>query len=376
MMASRVPAESVEEAASAGLPGTDAASTPGRRPPTPLEAFSLRTGIPHVVVVLVVACLFGLPIMPYAFPGREQELFTSVFLPHFGRLNEPLDVVYQALVVVIVVFAPLATSYMLDRVWQTPARAPWLGQAITPEVEATAASGRGLGPPFVIGALVLLPMLLQYLMSGYVRGIPDVAVASAEVVIVLLRFAVIFSFVWCYVRVLFGLARMCALPLDLLPSYQDPWLGTRPLGSLALSLSAVYSVGLALGLSLVISAPAATVVVPVIVALFLLGTLLFFLPLRSVHRQMAEEKASEEAWVREQLASLVAVSRRQGQPAPQDPIAALQGAVTIGLVERHVAAIRTWPIDASIAVRLTTTIVVPLTLTLIGRQLVLSVLGV
>lgn len=375
-MGARVPAGSVEEAASVGSPGADAAPTPGRRPTTPFEAISLRTGIPHVVVVLAVACLFGLPIMPYAVPERERELATSVFLPHLGRLHEPLDVIYQGLLIATLIFSPLATSYMLDRVWQTPARAPWLAGAITPEVEATAASGRRLGPPFVIGMLVFLPMLLQYLMEGYVASLADVAVASVEVAIVSLRFAVLLSFIWCYVRSLVGLARMCALPLDLLPSYQDPWLGTRPIGSLALSLSAVYSVGLALGLSLVISAPAATVVFPVVVGFFLLGALLFFLPLRSVHRQMAKEKSSEEAWVREQLASLVAVSRRQDQPAPQDPIAALQGALTIELIERHVAAIRTWPIDASIAIRLTTTIVLPLTLTLIGRQLVLSVLGV
>jgi hypothetical protein len=375
-MAARVPAGSVEEPASGGAPGTATVAIPGRRPPTPLEAISLRTGVPHVVVVLAVACLFGLPIVPYAFPERERELFTSVFLPHLGRLNEPLDVVYQGLLFTILVFAPLATTYMLDRVWQTPARAPWLGEAITPEVEATAASGRRLGPPFVLGLLVMLPMLVQYLASEHVRSIPDVAVASAEVAVVSLRFAVIFSFVWCYVRSFLGLARMCALPLDLLPSYEDLWLGTRPLGSLALSLSAVYSVGLALGLSLVISAPAAAIVVPVVVGLFLLGALLFFLPLRSVHRQMAEEKAREEAWVREQLTSLVAVSRRQDQPVPADPTTALQSVLTIDLVERHVAAIRTWPIDTSIAVRLTTTIALPLTLTLVGRQLVLSVIGV
>lgn len=375
-MAARVPAGSVEETASIGSPGSVALAIADRRPPTPLEAISLRTGIPYVIVVLVVACLFGLPIVPYAVPGRERELFTSVFLPHFGRLNEPLDVVYQGLLIAILVFSPLATSFMLDRVWQTPTRAPWLSEAIRPEVEATAVSGRRLGPPFVIGVLVMLPMLVQYLMLGYVKSIPDAAVASLEVTIVSLRFAVIFSFIWCYVRSLLGLARMCALPLSLLPSYQDPWLGTRPLGSLALALSAVYSVGLAFGLSLVISAPAATVVVPVVVGLFLLGALLFFLPLRSVHRQMAEEKASEEAWVRGQLTSLVAVSRRQDQPVPPDPATALQSVLTIGLVERHVAAIRTWPIDMSIAVRLTTTIALPLTLTLVGRQLVLSVLGV
>lgn len=366
-MAARVSVGSVQEAASVGSPEAGAASAMGRRPLAPLEAIALRTGIPHVVVVLAVTCLLGLPVLPYLFPWREPELWTSVFLPHMGRINEPLDAVYQGLLLVTIAFAPLATRYMLDRVWQTPARAPWLGEAIRSEVEATTASGRRLGPPTVMGALVLLPMLVQYLAGGYVRDLSDAAVASVEVAIVLLRFAVIFSFVWCHFRSLIGLARMCSLPLNLLPSYQDPWLGTRPLGSLALSLSVVYSVGLALGFSMVLSAPAATFMVPVAVGLFLIGALLFFLPLRSVHDQMAEEKAREQAWAREQLASLVAVSRRQDRPARQDPITALQGTLAIELVERHIAAIRTWPIDASIAVRLATTIVLPLTLTLVGR---------
>lgn len=329
-----------------------------------------------MLVVVLVACVLGLPIIPYAFPDREMDLFTTVFLPNFGRVHSVQDALYQVAMIVMVAYAPLATSFMLDRVWGTPAAAPWLANAIRPEVEATVAAGRRALPALLIGTLTMLPMLVQYLASGYIRSVSDGILAAVEVLIVLGRFLVLFTVVWCYVRSLIGLARMSAAPLNLLPSYLDPWLGTRALGSLALSLTFAYSVGLALGWPIVASGPAGTLMVPMVIVLFLLGFVLFFLPLRSIHRQMVEEKTSEQAWFRGRLAAVVAVSRRQPQPATPEPTTALHEAITVDIVERHIAAIRTWPIDTSIAVRLTSSIAMPLLLTLVGRQLVLTVLGV
>lgn len=354
----------------------DAAVVRGSRPLTILEAVARRMGVPHPVVVLAVALLLGLPILPYLAPDREADLFTSVYLPRFGQIHGLLDLIYQALLVTTLMFSPLATSFMLDRVRRTPVEAPWLADAIGPEVAATAAAGGRVAPPFLLGAAAVAPMLVQYLGGEHIRSLEDAIVAVLEVAIVLLRFGVLFMFVWCYVRSLVGLTRICALPLRLLPSNLDFWLGTRPLGSLALALAIVYATGLAMGLSLVISGPAGALMGPVVIALFTLGLLLFFLPLRSVHRQMATEKASEQAWHRERLAAVVAVSRHQPDPVRREPAAALHDAIAVEIAERHVGEIRTWPIDVSIATKLLTTILLPLTLTLIGRQLVLTVLGV
>lgn len=346
------------------------------RPLTILEAVARRAGVPHLVVVMAVALLLGLPILPYADPRRETHLFTSVFLPHFGLIHGLLDALYQGLLVALIVFSPLATSFMLDRVWRTPTDAPWLRQAIQPEVAATVVSGRDVWPPLLLGSAAVLPMLVQYLGGNHVRDTSDAVVMVLEVAIVLSRFAVLFMFIWTYIRSLLGLSRICAVPLGLLPSYVDRWLGARPLGSLALALAIVYSTGLALGVPIVTSGPAAAVMGPVLIGLSLLGLLLFFLPLRSAHRQMAAEKANEQAWLRARLASVAAVSRHQPDPVPRDPTTALHDVIAMEIIERHVGDIRTWPIDTSIAAKLLTTIALPLTLTLIGRQLVLTVLGV
>lgn len=346
------------------------------RPPSITEALARRLRVPHGVVVLLIACVLGLPVVPYLFPGRAPDLFTSVYLPHLGLVRDPVDVIYQGLVFALVLFSPLATSFMLDRVWSTPRDAPWLRAAIEPEVRATVADARRPLPPLVLGTLTMVPMLVQYLASGYVASIPDGLVGGLEVAIVEARFAVIFMFVWCYLRAIIGLARMAAAPLDLLPSHVDLWLGTRALGSLALSLAIVYSVGLALGMSIVISGPAGALMIPVVLLLSALGVALFFLPLRSVHRQMAAEKAREQAWLHERLASTVTVSRHQSVLVHQDQATALVEAVSVHIAEGHIRAIRPWPIDTSIAVRLASTFVLPLLLTLVGRQIVLVVLGV
>lgn len=374
-MATDVPAESTGSSLPLASPASD--WLPGAaRPATVTEALARRLGLPHAVVVLLVACVLGLPIVPYLFPDRAPDLFTSAYLPHLSLVGDAVDVIYQGLVLALMLFSPLATSFMLDRVWATPAAAPWLRAAIESEVRATAADARRLLPPFVLGTMTMLPMLAQYLASGSVSSIPDALVAALEVAIVDARFVVIYMFVWCYLRALIGLARMAAAPLDLLASHRDLWLGARPLGSLALSLAIVYAVGLALGLSIVVSGPAGNLTIPVLALLFAFGIALFFLPLRSVHRQMAAEKARERAWLEERLASTVAVSRHQPQPGQKDRATALLETMALQVAERHVTAIRTWPIDASIAMRLTSTFALPLLLTLAGRQLVLSVLGV
>ena len=82
------------------------------------------------------------------------------------------------------------------------------------------------------------------------------------------------SVVWTYYSITTGIRRFSSAPLRLRPHYEDPFLGLKPVGSLALSLATVYFGLIALFLlSLFTSATAPTTADVVGVGSFLLASL-------------------------------------------------------------------------------------------------------
>ena len=347
-----------------------------QRPPTVFEAVAHRLRLPTAAVVAGEAVLFGVPFLPIAIPDRAARMFTNVSVPGFGRFDNPGDVVWLGVWLAVLVFVPVGSTFMLDRIAETPSKAPSFGADIAPEVRATMASARRIGPPLLMSAGFTAILLVPYLAGGHLLDTLDAGLAALDTVIVVGRFFVVFTLVWIYVRGLAGLWRISLRPLRLAPSHLDPWLGTRQLGSLALSMASIYFLYLGLAFLLVpIGLRDAVAQIGLLVILFGLGVVMFFLPLRAVHRQMAAEKVREVAWLRDRRAMTVAVSRHQLDPGPADAVAGLRDTVGIEIAERHVASIRTWPFDGSILARLGYSVALPLVLTLAGRQLIASILG-
>lgn len=340
------------------------------------EAIAHRLRVPTAAVIVGEAVLFGVPFLPIAVPDRAARMFTNVSIPGFGRFDNPGDLVWLGVWLAVLVFVPLGSVFMFDRIAETPSKAPSFGADIAPEIHATMASARRLGPPFMMSVGFTAIFLVQYLAGGHLLDTLDAGLAALDIVIVLGRFFVVFTVVWVYVRGLAGLWRISSRPLRLAPSYLDPWLGTRQLGSLGLSMASTYFLFLGLSFLLVpIGIRDAVVQVGLLAVLFGVGVVMFFLPLRAVHQQMAAEKVREVAWLRDRRAITVAVSRHQLDPGPADAVAGLRDTVAIEIAERHVASIRTWPFDGSILARLGYSVALPLVLTLAGRQLIASVLG-
>src|SRR5205807_7777462 len=63
------------------------------------------------------------------------------------------------------------------------------------------------------------------------------------------------SVVWTYWSISKGMRRFSEAPLELRPYYEDPFLGLKPVGSLALSLATVYFGFIALFLLAVLTSP-------------------------------------------------------------------------------------------------------------------------
>lgn len=117
----------------------------------------------------------------------------------------------------------------------------------------------------------------------------------------------LFTFVWVYFSSLWGLYKLGKQPLKLKPYYEDTTLGVRPVGSLSLSLAFAYFIGI--GLFALSGAVTGTPPPPNVIAFFsatvLLGVIMFFLPLNSIHRRMAQEKRREHGLVRNKLVEVL-----------------------------------------------------------------------
>lgn len=177
------------------------------------------------------------------------------------------------------------------------------------------------------------------------------------------------SVVWTYWSISAGMRRFSSAPLELRPYYEDPFLGLKPIGSLALSLATVYFGFIALLLlSLLTSSSTPTIGDIIGVGAFLfgliaLGVLLFFLPLTKLHRRMIAEKRIARTALNPKLRTLF-----QDSPNPHsDDVGHV---LRVDLMDRKVAGMALWPYDVGILGRLSV-IAASVTAILISRIIAL-----
>jgi len=177
------------------------------------------------------------------------------------------------------------------------------------------------------------------------------------------------SVVWTYWSISKGMRRFSSAPLELRPYYEDPFLGLRPVGSLALSLATVYFGFIALFLlSLLTSSSTPSIgdlvgVGGFLFGLIFLGVFLFFLPLTKLHGRMIAEKRTARAALNPKLRTLFQESSNSGS-------ADVGHVLRVDLMDRKVTAMALWPYDVGILGRLSV-IAASVTAILISRIIAL-----
>ena len=133
------------------------------------------------------------------------------------------------------------------------------------------------------------------------------AVGYASAVIKVVGFCFIMlsygTFVWMYASSIRGLYRLGKERLRFVSYFADPHLGMKPLGSLSLSFAWVYFVGIMLTFFSVNPLPLPILIV--VLALIVLGIILFFSPVYTVHQKMAYEKHFVEKALRYRLSRIM-----------------------------------------------------------------------
>src|SRR5712691_1183480 len=193
------------------------------------------------------------------------------------------------------------------------------------------------------------------------------------------------TFVWVYYSAIYGIWTLGRGPLTLRRHYEDPMMGLRPFGSLSLFLSLVYFVVfLLLGLALA-TGPRSTLgdLVGTLAVGLLPGVMFFFLPLHSVHRQMAQERVRLVSEARRRFADHLqletsdpARSKAGGSEnllASIDArLARMTDALEADLAKREASELPTWPFDTRIIGRLVV-IVLSVAAALISRFILVTI---
>ena len=236
--------------------------------------------------------------------------------------------------------------------------------------------------PVLLLALLLIPSVPLFLVAALFGrvGASGVIYNAIRIPIIHIAYA---TMIWMYASALWGVYRLGAQPLRFKPFYEDGMMGARPLGALSLSLALVYFGNIGILTVIALISPVYSTYPLLLAALIVLGTAMFFLPLRSVHAQMAKEKGR---WQQLVSTRMLQFARMIDPPpmAPQDPgptgnagmsreIADLRVALALESVERKVNAITTWPFDTGILARLAV-LVTPILVGVV-TQLLLTLFG-
>lgn len=148
------------------------------------------------------------------------------------------------------------------------------------------------------------------------------------------------TFVWVYASSIRSIHQVGKENLQLVSFYEDSHLGMKPLGSLSLSFTWVYFLGL--GLVFFSANPFPIPLLFALLGLILLGAIVFFLPLRIVHIRMAKEKRTAEKLLRKHLAQIV-ISFEQPDESTND----ISDLLAFQLLEQKVVKISEWPLDTT-----------------------------
>lgn len=343
---------------------------------TPAERLARRIPLPFPVAAGVLALLATVPVLPYIMPSARGSLMTTYYNPEMGAIAGVSDVVVKGAMVVLLTFLIWAPRHLRSRIVQTQDS---LSGACEPAFADAFRWAVRWEPAAALTAGVLVVNLVLYFANGGRVTPGTVTLFVLDAVQVGARWMIVFTFFWFYIASIRGLAALGSEVRQVTPFYVDDMLGMRPLGTLSLTLASTYF--LALGLGGVWATISSRNVVthgafPVFLAI---GLVLFFLPLRVIHRRMVEEKKRAQVELRERYATLFEAPRRLpagSREAERASLDDLRDAIGYEVTERQVQAIKAWPFDTSLITKLATSFALPIVLTLVGRQLILLILHV
>ena len=224
-------------------------------------------------------------------------------------------------------------------------------------------------PVIILSVILGAALLGLYASLGVLLPIPSVIVLN--IIVVYLNVLAFMTYFWEFAMTCLGLHKLGGSSLRLGSFIEDRMMGSKPMGNLALSLTAAYFGGLLLtDLLLSTFLPSSILGTVLFLGFILLGIALFFLPLNSIHARMQAEK---QRLMQEVVARYPRLNPDPSQPkgtATMDDVhtrlARLTDLQEVEMLDRKIASLPTWPFDIQVVSRFIT-IVLSVTAVLLSR---------
>ncbi|MBO0888621.1 hypothetical protein J2P12_05925 [Candidatus Bathyarchaeota archaeon] len=329
----------------------------GPETPTLPERIVLRTHMPYAVGCLVLGYVFTVLLPQVVVEAVDGESVSVILNTAFSPDN-----LVNSLFISYLFYAP---RYMRLRLLKSEATLSQLLPGGDTDFRRLFGRISAVRPQIVAWALFtvllfllfdIVPRILSVSPTAPFRG-PSTGLGQAASVVggtfgSLVTTLVLSSTAWVYYGVLRGIHRMGHASLNLSAFYRDPFLGLKPVGSLALSVAMAYFGFEIFLIAAGIASPPTLVdyytVGSLLVALVVIGVVAFFFPLRKLHERMILQKTSERAKLAERLGPLVGPSQTS-----QSPDETALEVLKLDLMDRKVGSIATWPFDFQILGKLT-----------------------
>ena len=329
----------------------DAVENPEKGRLTLFQRLSAPLSLPYAASCVLLTVLIGPPLLfvsALADTNSLDKAFSFTFLTAYGTFNStrvaPLvgimnQIFWTASLLVVLYMTGFMRkklqAYEADLMPLVPAGGETLHKAF--------------GGVFRLFPVLAVSMVLGLTSITYVSSSASMVPGGVTLVFVLISNAavtVLFaSFIWVYFRSLFGLYRLGKEPLQFSRHDKDPMLGLKPVGSISFSLFFSYSAVIGfvtLGLLVV---PDAVSLVSIFV-LELLGGVMFFLPLNSVHKRMVAMKRTERMRLVQKTSELIdGDAKRLGT---EELLKGIREAQFLQLQKDYVSTLPTWPFDTGI----------------------------
>lgn len=312
-------------------------SAKGPERPTLVEKAVDLFPVPYWLGALILSAIIGVPgmLLGRYIDTRNIDTTLSLFGKNFGWQN---IATFTLANFVMPFYALIGIAYMRSKIIATE---PYL-ETLAPDGKKTLR--RVFGPVSQLWPAIVLaiPLAVVSLVSFPGQGEHIAGPLSSVVKVVGFSFVILSygTFVWVYISSIKGLYNLGKEPLKLVSYYEDLHLGLKPFGSLSLRLTLVYFVGIGLVFFSFLSVP--PILNIALLVLIALGVIMFFLPLRTLHHKMCEEKRLARKALNKHFKMVAEILDRPSksmQPTMND----LRNLFALEIAERRVSGISEWP---------------------------------
>lgn len=322
---------------------------------------------PYVLKCLIFSCVFGVPALLLFRFFDTLDVQTS--LEVFGPLLWQNIITFSFANFVLLFYSAYGERYMRLRI---SVMVPQL-EPLMPKEGSTVQDIFRPVCSFISATILSILLAIVSLLSFPDQGQHAAGPISRVFLVISFPFMYLVygTFIWTYISSIKCLYDLSRQPLKLAEFYEDDHLGMRSFGSLSLSLALVYFLGLGLIFFSFLSVPPPLEVAVII--MILVGVILFFLPLITIHQKMVDKKRDERKKLKNHLTNVLKFIDEPLHAGDEKKIENANYMMAVDIIDRQVTAIPEWPIDSKSFTRLSAivlTIIVG-----IATRIILNFLG-